>query len=769
MRSGTWPNDSVVTEVSGELTISGVRTTAADLSIRRSIPSSLPAQVAGSGGYAAASGSATILPATSRATDKASTPWGAATPQPMAPAVVEAMAGNARARVFTGLVDKASGKASDADINVDFVDASDALNRPISMRGLCAVMPPPTTDGSTNERLIDLHSTYMVDRVLRECSYYATPPPGGYCVMAATLQGSTWPEIGTLWTSNRDGTNEKSPWWREVYWGIASKSLTADYRPDLAQWSAVDGTIGQRAMEITFCADAQQGTTGRISCQWPDDVEIAVSVTSSRSVLAQVRFSGGDWQTISTATAATLGANWRVATVRFTPTGDRVMSVETRTDTSGAVPAKTASVPYSAWAKPLANINLRWTDNTIGGVQIGFPGKAFVATGHNPTALLSAPVPLESLYVTPVIRSTPAIDLLREWSEAECAAMWIDEDGIFRWVNRTNFVNSPVVWVGTSSNDLLDLTWSHDVQGARRRVLVEYSAAAVSRSKRSRMVVWQGSGQTMDPKDIVEDIIASADDEVWIGVDAVPDLFQADTSKTSFNKGEGSWVGYVGYDKDGEESGNGKYAGYSYEVEYLDVDTWKVTQRWDGSVPTGVAQLKLQTRDGGNFLKPQWQSFDLPVWRAQLKAVFKERALTTSITGPASAPDLVHSAGWWVQTKSQAQSLAYWLAQQTVKPLPVVEGVEVVADPRLQLGDKITVEDSHRTGLQVTGVITEITQDIAAGEHTMTLRLLVTKVMASAPTLYDYDAVWAGAELGQRDQAWGQQTLAQFDTEPLRR
>lgn len=769
MRSGSWNSSGAVAEVSGRLEINGVEVPASDLSVTRSIPSNLPDQVAGVGGYQAASGSATVMPQGAVVTERSPTPWGAETPQPLTPLVARAVSDGQRATVFTGMVDRVSGAASGTSTDVTMVDATDRLNTSISMRGLCAVMPPPTTDGSTNKRNIDLNSTYLVDRVLRECGFFATPPNTAYCVMSAPLQGSTWPEVGTVWTSNREGTIQNLPWWREAPWGVASKGLTADYRPNLDQWGAIDGTLSSRAMEISLCAGPTQNTSGRVSCQWPDGVEIAVTITSSRSVLAMVKFSGGDWQTLVTATAGELGSDWRIAAARFTPRGDGTMSVEIGADTGARTKKRTASVPYSAQAKAMENVELRWSDNSIGGVQVGFPGRAFEVLNHKMTAVLSPPVPFVSLYVCEVIRSVPAIDLLQQWSKAECAAMWIDEDGIFRWSNREQFVSGPIVWTGTSTNDLLDLNWSHDVQGAARRVVVDYEPPAVRRSKRSRMIVWQGGGQTMEYGDVVEEFIESPEDEVWIGVDASPLVFQAETSKRAFNKGSGSWVGYVGYDTDGDVHGNTEWVGYTHTVEYLDVDTWKLTQQWNGNAPTGLEHIKLQTLDSGTVLKPQWQGFNLPVWRAQLAAKFTKTSIATPRSGPVGAPDLTHDAGRWVQSASAARSLAYWLAQQTAKPRPVVEDVEIMPDPRLQVGDKIRVHDTHRTGLRITGVITEIKQAIAAGDHSMSLRLLVSEVLADKPTLAEYDAAFSGATLSVRDETWGTSTLAAFDADPLKR
>ncbi|MEX3600481.1 hypothetical protein [Kocuria carniphila] len=616
-------------------------------------------------------------------------------------------------------------------------------------------------------------TTYYVDRVLRDCEFYSTPPRLGYCVMSAPLQGSTWPEAGTLWTSNRGGTTQNSPWWTEAPWGVAAKSFFADYRPNIDQWGSIDGSLGSRAMEIAFCAGPTQNTSARITAEWDDGAALAVTITSSRSVIGQVRFSTdgspGEWQSIVTATAGELGTNWRVASVRFAPRGEGTMGISIKTDTGTETNQRASRIPYSAQVRPMSNINVRMTDNQIGGIQVAFPGRAHEATKHVPTAVLSPPPAFRSLRGNPAIEPTPAIDLLTQWSKAECAAMWIDEDGVFQWRNRNKFTAGPVAATVTSSTDLLDLTWSHDVQGARRQTTVEYKDVAAQWSKRSRMVVWQGSGQTMEPGDSMEEFITAPEDEAWVGIDTSPQLFQAETSKQAFNKGQGSWVGFVGYDADGNENGNGKYVGYAYNIDWVTEATLKLTQTWLGSAPTGVDNIKLQTRDGGTALKPQWQGMNLPVFRAQTKLMFADATRAANVGGPRNAPDLEHSTGWWIQNRTTATDLAFWLAQQTVKPRPVVEGVEIMPDPRLQLGDKIRVHDTHRTGLRITGVITEINQSIAAGDHSMSLRLLVTEVLADKPTLAEYDAAFSGATLSVRDETWGTSTLSQFDADPLKR
>ena len=771
MRDIPWVDDSPVTEVSGELEINGVEVQATSLSVSRSIPSNLPAQVAGVGGYTAATGSVSVEPQGAEVTSRSPTPWGAETPQPLAPAKASAVVDGQRVKMFEGLVDKVSGKLSDTGVDVGLVDATDRLNRQVSVQPMCRIMPAPTTGGSTNELNSDLFSTYLVDNVLRQCGFYATPPRIGLCVMSAPLQGSAWPEIGSLRYAARAASHTESPFWATAPWGVAAHKLRADYTPDLARWSSTDGTL-TRPMEIVLCAGTTQWTSGRVTAEWPTGAKLSVAVTSSRSVIVQSMFpsSQGTWQTVLSATSATLG-RWRNVTVRFIPRGGGRMDVQLRTNNSGSASQLGTSIPYGCETQPLQNVNIDLPENNIGGVQVGFPSNsiAFSAASHRPSAILTPPVPFVPLVGSPAIVSENALDLLTSWAEAECAAMWIDEDGVFQWRNRERIVSGAPVADLTSTSDLLDLSWSHDIQGAAARAVVEYKRFGVQRSKQSRIQVWQGSGQTMEPGDVFEEFATCPDDEIWINVDGTPDIFQAETSKTAFNRGRGSWMGYTAYDKDGDEHGNGEYVGYEASIEYVSRTTYKLTQSWLGKVPTGVASIKTQTRDGGGALKPQWQGFNLPVLRAQCRLTMADARQVGTAGGPADAPDLTHDVGWWVQDETAVRSLAYWLAQQTAKPRPVVDGVPIVADHRLQIGDRVTVSDTHKSGLRITGTIIGLSADLSAGDYGMELRLLVTQVVPIEPTLFDYDAAWGTADLAARDALWGGATLAAFDADPLRR
>ena len=768
MRDISWDNDSPVTEVSGELEIGGAVVGASGLSVSRSIPSNLPDQVAGVGGYTAASGSATVMPQGAVVTERSPTPWGAETPQPLTPAIARAVVDGQHAQVLTGMVDKVSGSASETSTDVGLVDITDRLRRSVSIPPLAKIMPPPTTDGSTVPMHVGLVPSYLVDRVLRACGFYATAPMAARCVLSVPLTGSTYPERGRILLSRRDNTWVEQPYFSTAWHSPLGNRLYAEYEPEIG--GTTEGNL-TRNMEIIFSAGNTHTDAGRMECVWGNGAAIAVGITSAKSLTVQFTYPSDTSTrvTVFRATIAELGS-WRHVSVRFEPNGDRTTAITIRTNYGGYKKMGRASLPWWTETQPMQKVTIDLRGNNVGGFQVAFPGAPSRLESFTPTANITARTPLASLKGSPAIVKEDALTLLTEWAQQECAAFWIDEDGVVQWRNRNAFVSGQSVAEVTSTHDLLDLEWSHDAQGAAARATVSYREVAQQRSNTSRLVVWQGSGQTMEPGDEIEEFASPPDNEAWIKVDGTPQVIEGETGALAFNRGRGSWMGFTAYDKNNDVYRAATRVGYKGKIEPLGHNSWKITHTWDGFAPAFVDHIKLSTQDDDTYtLKKQWQNFDLPVLRAQSRLVFQEADTTASVGGMADAPDLEHDAGWWIQDRSEASALAYWLAQQTARPLPVVNGVEISPDPRLQLGDKITVIDTHRTGVRVTGVITEITQDISAGDYSMSLRLLVTNVVATRPTLYEYDQLWGGAELASRDAAWSRQTLAQFDAAPLTR
>lgn len=767
MRDGDWPRGLSVVEVSARAVIGGVTYEAESVSIDREIPSTMPAQTMTTGGYSPARARLTIIngPGVAVAGNRA---WSSRLPVPGESAQLFVVHEGQSIQLFRGLVDEVSGSATSQAIDVTLVDETDRLNQDFSNRAMAAVLAPTSTTGTGVERYVDLHTTWLVDRALRNCGYYATPDRMGYCFLDVPFQGSAWPAVGSVDRAQRTPTEVSAPYWGSAGANIFTRSIYARYFPDFAQWGGRDGTMNY-PLEFVFGIGSNHGGSGRIWCEWPDGTKVGVAITGSRSVVAQFQWPGQDWTTILSKTEASLGGRWNYVSVRFTPDSEHKAVTEIRTDTGGYARRTGSSLPYRSYNGPMESIVVNMPDNPIRGLQIGAPGNPSGLEKFTPSAVLSPPVPYTNIHGTPEINGESSLELLKEWSQAEATAMWLDEDGVFRWVNRERFIDGPIVWEGDSLNDLLEVEWSHDLQGAARRAIVKYKEMAIQRTRRSRIKVWEGSGDTMEFGDTMEDIITSPDDEIWIDVDSSPQEYQAETTKQTFAQALGSWWGYVAYDKDGKVHDNTEWVGYKAAIELIANSVWKITQTWNGNAPQGVEHIKLSTQAGNTALPAQWWDQNLPLLRARIRMVMADAQVSLTGSGNRSHPDLIHEAGWWLQRKEQARSLAGWMASRLRSPLPVIEEIEIAPDPRLQLGDKIRLTDSDRLGMMVTGVITRLSHSIADASHEMTVGLLVTATNIHRPVLADFDQVWESAALQDQDAQWRRSTLRKLDADPLRR
>lgn len=71
---------------------------------------------------------------------------------------------------------------------------------------------------------------------------------------------------------------------------------------------------------------------------------------------------------------------------------------------------------------------------------------------------------------------------------------------------------------------------------------------------------------------------------------------------------------------------------------------------------------------------------------------------------PVAWARLIHETGYWVPTDI-VPNLAQYLAAQTSVPKPVITGLDVVFDPRRQLGDVVTVSSTRLLGTTMTALV----------------------------------------------------------------
>jgi hypothetical protein len=747
-----WDPEADVTTPTAQVTVDGTALDIEDVEVKRELASSLPGTVLGAGGITAAGGDVTWAQPEDVET-RSRTPWapeGALPPAGGSRAVVTMGDERGTCTLLTGRIDDAAGAFAGGALTSALVDDIDRLNQPVTLPPLINAMPP-LVEGNP-ARYVGLSGVWVADRVLRMCGYYATPPAVSGTVVSATAMGSMWPEVGEV-TACTDFDGTGFPQFVSTPWGAAAQGVNAYYAPIVARTldSPIEAMVlwpgaaaGNFSVTVTF---------GSVSLRL---------ATTAANVVAQTIASG---TTTTVATAARGAAT--MAVLRATPSGASLL-VELRTNAGASVSA-TITPPAGMLTTALSQVRVASANATaqVGAVKVGFPATAFADLAFTATTVfrLLAFSP-HALVAQPAIINRNALDLLKEHAAAVCAAMWLDEQGRVQWVARDVLWRGDSVRTLTAKDDLLDAAWSDEWRDVYSRVVVKWSEVSVTRSSRDNVTLWEGSSGTVESGSLIADFASPPAGEDWIMVDTSITKVGPSSDLADYNYGRGSFTGATLSD-----GGTETWASTSLlntGVRRIDWRTYGVFTDV-GAVPTGK-QASMQ--GPSEFGLGVWSSRfgqKLPVLRGRAKFELTDTQFYSDTRGPAEAAVYTHDAGWWVQYETQAQALADWIASTATIRTPNLRDVQVVFDPRLQLGDKVVIEDPARSGLRVTGVVFGLQQIVAQANAATRLSLRVLEVAIIHPTLRQYDTVWQGATLAQRDAQWSGKTLAAFDANPLRR
>lgn len=768
----SWPNTAVVSP-SVQVLRNGEPADVDSVSVDREIPANTPGQISAVGGVVAATGSVEWSQADD-ATERVATPW-TTRDRPTLGDEVEILAGRdgANTRVFTGMVDDAGGQFSDSAFSSGIVDHVDRLNRTVSWDALGLVMPPWDPNNPTDyKRMTGLTGVYVTDKCLREGGFNATPPRDLNCVVSAPLMGSTWPEHGSLMDSCRvqDIGNgyRLSPRWTSSRWGVSTTDAYASYLPWLGD---LDGKITtDTPLNITLMSgvSANMSASGYVMAYMTDGTILRLGVTSSRSLVGQV-VQNGTTNTVVTVTQGQIGGEWSTATLRIYPDGAGGWTWEIKTDLTPVHGNTTTATSAVFTTAALNRVTVYAPVGTfMGGAQVSFaPLTRGSACMYQRTARVSV-AKIWYLDAIPALASTPAIDVLKQQAEAEWAGLWIDENGVAQWRDVDRMVEATSVATLTAADDLLDVKFRFDSQDVRRRTVVAYKSMAGSTTRQQRLIGYEASKDELEAGDSIDVWIEPESGTYWLDADDTPLEVYGVFGGTSVSKGLGTLIGFTGIDVNGNEvavvDSTGNPLG-NWEISLEKVGTKFHFVCNIISLPSGVDRVRMATKTTGTGA---YLDMGLPLIRARGIIAEASQEYVSPIVGPEWSADYTHEGSWFVQHADQAKDIGDKIAHQISTPTPVVESVDIIADPRLQLGDKVMVRDEVRTGVTITGVITGISQSVSAGDHTMSLKLLVTQVATPNVTIDDFDAWYSGMTLDELDASLAGEDLDGLDSAPLR-
>lgn len=774
MREGSWVTGPVQ-QVSA--IVAGLTGTVGSVRVKRGLPSSLPGQVTAVGGRSAATADVELT-REEGVSARVGTPWSRRTwPGSGDPVTIDATDGTNTHRLFTGRVDGTQSSFADGGVRVSLVDDTDNLSAQVSSNPLFREMPPLSTTGEGRSRMVGLLNAHVANQAARTAGYYNTPPMQGYCLVSAPLVGSMWPERGNLKDSYRaSGVGEWARYHPGAFTDYAPASVYmsdahATYVPDPWNTPWGGGITEERPLSITLGARQRQETSSYVECEWASTNyirRIRLSVTGDRNVVAQLVHETTGVTNVVWLGGASSGP-WEYATLRVRRMSQSVLEWQVTLDTGVVKTARTTSAETGT-----VLMDTLWDQARVyipegcglNGIQIGYTSTPTAAESFKRTFIYRPDTPLRRLQVVPALKSVPAADLLNDQAEAESAAVWLDEDGILHWLGRTRMLAQPVVRELTSS-DIGDATVKMDAQDVRRKVTVSYTAWATRVTRRSSIILHEGSQDEYVDGDYAEQIITPPSDEQWVQVDSTLREIYGGVGVTRFNDGQGSFHGYTALRKNGDEISLASGGSTQWSFTPIGPSTWKWTFAVR-SLPTGADRLKTITRsEDGTDLKGPYQGLGLPLLRGMGVATSSDESESSRALGPWWAPELNFDVGWFIQDPDVAKGMADWLMGELAEQRPTLSGVTILGDPRMQLGDKVRVTEQTRTGLTVVGIVTDIDQGYEPGSPSMTVDLMVTQVELSGITWDEFDQGWDGYTLAQVDAAHSKHTFTQHDMYPL--
>lgn len=626
-------------------------------------------------------------------------------------------------RALTGWVNTVGQGLSEGALRVGLIDDVDRFDRSISHEAILDVMPPAY--GFTAPRSVGVRPEYLVDYALRRSAWYATPQPRGTVAVHAPLMGSAWAHTGAVNDSSGYG-DPASVGWASVpcAWGYCLEFGQTSYKPAATLYGT--GTI-----EATVCVDLDKHTT---------EATLELGIGSDRVSVAvgpqgvQARF--------NSEVRASLPAGARqIITLRleagaWTLADDQGRTAATTQTLAGALTSVAVSAPHGS---------------AIGGIgvtrppqgEVLYPVRSWVRTAFLDVGQLHEP-----LICMPDIETTTVGQTLAAISEALLASMWIDDSGNFHWVHPDRLRSGVPVKELTPKAALLDYELKDLLSSRISTTTVVGRTPQVSRASKPTRTVWQGSGETIAPGEDVTYLIESGDDEEWIGV-AGPALLKWDeTYKTAT-------ATFVGGSRPAGDDEVLATSGVGWDWSKVSPGTWKLV------VSNMDKELRLIQHVPSDAGFKKWAEGDsLPIVRAQARVAWVEERTTSLIAGSGQR-DYEHPGDVWVQRKTHRQRLADYLASFLQEGIPEVEGIEIIPDYSLQLGDHIKLLDTEISDVVVHGVVSGIRMAGKGPDVSMSLTIAVlTAKQYSTQVSQPRTGVVANVDRSMRPR-----TVSQVDTD----
>ena len=619
-----------------------------------------------------------------------------------APAILEfgfvTAAGPEYVTVLTGSVRSLQVTSGGRVAVMRIADNSETMRRQVSL-------PMVIADGETSSGNVirpNLNTTFLADWVARKCGYYASPPPRANCLLSVTHHGSGYPEVGGI--QHHNGANGSK----------LAYSPTPDF-PTAAKWVQAVNTDGSSGQELSFILSAAGGTTSTNNggqYLWEGWRKFNTTGQDQPLFIAYITGAGAPY----------ISAFWQASTSRFTVTCQRSSgSAQETTGLSG--PSVSPGTGWHYWAVQVSftstqiQVTFRYDSTTTGPVNVtsssitgqanlntvgiargkvgGFAagwfdglseadqvtGESTTTTWNNaytPNAEIHASQNIDNRLVATPAAKEEGWSLFQAIAASEFATAGFDELGkLFYWP-RDRWTQSPYTTSQrtlTAAASLKELETVEAIDQVRNRVVLRTQIPEVLDSS----TVWKLGSRAKIP--------ANGSKTIWVSLN--DPVGNVDTSFV-YGTALGSSRYLAGTQLDGQGD---QISDLSFAVSVLSPTSIKIVV----SNPHGfVVYLAGDENASAVYSGKPYLWLDAQIVNfSQENTNSNERAEATDATSITNYGEqlLELEDSDFRQDTDDIQAIADDLVSDLADPGPALSDVPVVGDPRLQLGDRVTIVD----------------------------------------------------------------------------
>ena len=583
---------------------------------------------------------------------------------------------------------------------------------------------------------------FPLNEALRLNGYQSQPPARSSVVFHASLHGSLSPYVGTLLGVYGPGQaySVNTP---PIFAGVGSgegmlladgsgRGFTAQFATGAGTTPAtVGGVAFLELFEVSVSANGISDTVEALAVVWGTDLVapsgyVALGIRRN----GQVAFRGSkDGVTadigLSAAGVAPTDGTPFYAAMHVTNTSGG-WSVRIRIDGT-TIPLTVAATGGAALTRAY-DVAVLYTPSAehrsvVRGVQ--FTTEPYAAgmwsDGFVPTVVLDPT--LTELQVMPAVESAAPWPLLQEIASADGGVLLMDETGGVRYKNRRTIGGAASVAVIDSERALIDLGSTRSVDVVRN--IVSVSASGYD-ADRDLTLIWSASEVLRVPGGGTLSLSIETDGPI-LAVDAVFAYYSLGTQVDPYGSGYRASQNSDGTGGDASNLSIGFTAGYPQRL-VLNIgnpNSYDVYLVENSLASTTRGQPMLQI--AGRLARPRQSEYRAIAADPASIATYGEQAIDV----PATV---------WRQSNVSARELADDLLARLKEPHPVVSDIPVIADPRLQLGDRVTVIDRERLVLARDCIIVGI--ELAASWTSGLTQRLTLRDAGSASTGLTEPLVW---------------------------